>query len=359
MTGFGECDVELLEFDKDNPRLPTNVRGSDDASILKYLAAKTGIENLMSSIGENGFFDGEAIVVTPQESNKYTVLEGNRRLAALRLLQDPTLVKMASIERAAEGAAFKPTKVPVYVVQSREDTLQYLGFRHISGVQRWDPLAKARYLESLFDRTQGQGDPQKRYASVAREIGSNSQTVRRNLDALAAYKIIERKSFYDIEEMEEETFQFGTFYTAVGNAEIAKFIGTRHEGLPSHPIENPNAVNESHLEELVKFMFQRDARGRTTLGESRNIGKLGEVLDNSESLKALHMGQPLEAAHRLTPQGPYNFIRHMNQAIEELKQANANLYAVERDDKQARGIVTEALKIIQLASEWLGAASDA
>ena len=52
-------------------------------------------------------------------------------------------------------------------------------------------------------------------------------------------------------------------------------------------------------------------------------------------------------------------MRHMNQAIEELKQANANLYAVEQDDQQAKNAVSEALKIIRLACERLGVAPDA
>lgn len=166
----------------------------------------------MASIEENGFFPGEAIVVTPNNS-KYTVIEVNRRLAALRLLREPTLVKTSGIERAVQEATYKPTEVPVYVVPSRDATLQYLGFRHISGVQRWDPLAKARYLESLFEKVQG--EPQRRYIAVAREIGSTNTTVRRNLDALAAYRVIEQRSFYDIADIKEETFQFGTFYTAM------------------------------------------------------------------------------------------------------------------------------------------------
>ena len=357
MNGFDMLAVESLAFDKENPRLPTSVRGGDDAGILTYLATKTGIENLMSSIGENGFFNGEAIVVIPEETGKYTVIEGNRRLAALRLLQDPTLVKIASIDRAASEADTKPTRVPVYIVQSRDDTLQYLGFRHISGVQRWDPLAKARYLESLFGRTKG--DPQQRYTSVAREIGSTSTTVRRNLDALAAYRIVDQRDFYDIAEMEEGTFQFGTFYTAIGNADISNFIGTRNSGTPAHPVTDPGVINEGQLEELVRYMFERDALGRTKLGESRNIGKLGAVLANPESLQALRMGQSLDTAYRSTPHGRDDFMRHMNQAIEELKQANANLYAVDPDDQRARNAVREALKIVRLASDRLRIASDA
>ena len=51
MSEFEPIDISLLEFDKENPRLPTSVRNEDDASILKYLATETRIENLMTSIG--------------------------------------------------------------------------------------------------------------------------------------------------------------------------------------------------------------------------------------------------------------------------------------------------------------------
>ena len=357
MNDFQTLDIDLLEFDKDNPRLPTSVRGDDEARILIYLATKTALENLMSSIGENSFFSGEAIVVIHADCGKYTVIEGNRRLAALRLLQNPTLVNVPGIERAAQEASHKPTEIPAYVVDSRDATLQYLGFRHISGVQRWDPLAKARYLESLFERTEGEAS--RRYTSVAREIGSTSTTVRRNLDALAAYRIIEQNGFYDVSEIAEETFQFGTFYTAISNVDVSNFVGTKDSGTPTHPITTPTVVIEENLEELVRFMFERDAQGNTKLGESRNIGTLGKVLDNPESLKALRMGHSLQTAYRLTPHGRDDFVRHVNQAIEELKQANANLHAVAHDDEVAKRAVREALRIIELASHTLGVGSNA
>ena len=357
MGSFDEIHIDSLEFDKKNPRLPSNLQNAPEDDILRYLASKTGIERLMASIGENGFFNGEAIVVIQRTPCKYTVIEGNRRLAALRLLKMPELAgQMRGVARVADAAKNKPDKVPAYVVESRDDTLQYLGFRHISGVQRWDPLSKARYLEALFNRTKGESSL--RYTAVAREIGSTAPAVRRNLDALAAYKIIEQKDFYDLEDVEEQRFQFGTFYTAIGNTEIGNFVGVKEDGDPAHPIMNPGVVNEKHLEELTRLMFEKDSSGNTKLGESRNIGKLSDVLDNPKSLAALRSGQSLETAYRLTPHGREEFVRHINRAIDELKNANANLYAVEHDDQEAKDRTSEALKIITLAANTLGVTSN-
>ena len=350
---FYEISIYDLEFDKENPRLPTSLKNASDIEIIKYLATKTGIENLMASIGENGFFPGEAIVAIKNGQEKYTVIEGNRRLTALRLLRDPKLAgNIRSIARVAESAKNKPCRIPVYLVDTREDTLQYLGFRHISGVQRWDPLAKARYLESLFDRTEGESDT--RYQAVAREIGSNGATVRRNLDALAAYRIIALHDYYDIDKIGEESFQFGTFYTATNNIDIANFIGIRDDGVPTHPITRPGVIDERHLKELTEYMFRQGVEGNTTLGESRNIGKLGVVLANRDSLIALREGKPLDTAYRLTSHGRDDFIQSMNRAIDELIRANGNLYAVEKGDQRAVSVVREAMKIISYASGQLG-----
>ena len=322
--------------------------------VIKYLARQTGIENLMTSIGENGFFPGEAIVVTRLEVDKYTVIEGNRRLAALLLLQDPTRAgNMPKIKDAAQRAKHKPTEAPAYIADSREDTLQYLGFRHISGVQRWDPLAKARYLKSLFDNTVGD-DPNERYRSVARVIGSTFPAVRRNLDALAAYRIIENEDFYGIDGVSEETFRFGTFYTATGDSEIAEFVGIRRDSVPTHPIVNSREIDRKRLEELTRYMFKRDSDGNTLLGESRNISKLGAVLSAPAALDGIRNGKSLETAYRSTPGFGEEFVRRMNQAIGELGQANANIHEVERDNKEAKRLVEVALNAIRVQADWFG-----
>ena len=354
---FQVLNIDDLEFDKQNPRLPTTV-STKESEIIKYLATKTGIEDLMISIGENGFFDGEAIVATPA-NGKYTVLEGNRRLAALRLLQDPGLAgNRRSITRASEEAENRPTKIPAYIVNSRDDALQYLGFRHISGVQRWDPLAKARYLKLLFNRTSSvepSVEPEERCREVAREIGSKHDAVRRSLDALAAYEAIEDRDFFDIDGLDEESFQFGTFYTAIANAEIASFVGVREEdgSAATHPIANPESLKEGPLEELTEWMFKKDSQGSTRLGESRNISKLSEIIANPNALEKFRQGLSLEIAHSATIDNKEEFLRDIGKAIEQLKKANSNLHSVSSNDHDAVERVREAMKALNIATNHL------
>ena len=349
---FKTLNIDQIEFDKQNPRLPTTV-GTKESDIIKYLAAKTGIEDLMISIGENGFFLGEAIVVTPAKDDKYTVLEGNRRLAALKLLRDPELAGgRRSITKVSEEAESKPTRIPAYVVSSRDDTLQYLGFRHISGVQRWDPLAKARYLKLLFD--QASGKPEDRCREIAREIGSKSNFVRRSLDALAAYEAIKERDFFDIRDLDEESFQFGVFYTAIGNAVIASFVGVRREdGSETYPIANPKFLKKKPLQELTKWMFEKDSQGSTRLGESRNIPKLSEVIENPSTLEKLRQGVSLDSAYSATIDYKKKFLQDIILAIDHLKKANSNLHFVSSGDQEAVESVEEAMKALSIAFKHL------
>ena len=352
---FKTFNIDQIEFDKQNPRLPTTV-GKRESDIIKYLATKTGIADLMISIGENGFFPGEAIVVTDDKNGKYTVLEGNRRLAALHLLQKPGLAgNRRSITRASEEAKNKPTKIPAYIVKSRDDALQYLGFRHISGVQRWDPLAKARYLKLLFEKASGESE--ERCREVAREIGSRRDAVRRSLDALATYEVIKEHAFFDINDLNEGSFQFGTFYTAIANAEIASFVGVRQEdGSMTHPIADSKSLKKEPLKELTEWMFKKDSQGSTRLGESRNIPKLSAVIENSNALEKLRQGVSLDSAYSATIDNREVFLQditlaidHLEQAKDHLKQANLNLYSLSSDDQEAVESVQEAMNMLDEA----------
>lgn len=352
---FQQMSIEDIHFDRLNPRLPSAVQEGTESDIIEYLALRTRLEDLMSSIGENGFFKGEAIVVTRDDSDRVIVLEGNRRLAALKLLKESSLVSRSKFETISKQAKHRPDTVPVYMVDSREDAWQYIGFRHISGVQRWDPLAKARYLKLLFKNTSSEKQVSDRYRDVAREIGGRSNSIQRNLDALAAYEKIEDENFFEIEDLDEDTFQFGTFYTAAGNANIAKFIGLRNDEneVVSGAILDNDCLNTKHLKELTTWMFDKKPDGSTILGESRNISKLGELLADNEGLSALRTGLSISSAMEKMGGSLTAFISDMSKATDHLKQANRNLHSVSHNDEEAVKIVKEAEKVLKVTTKHL------
>jgi hypothetical protein len=102
--------IEQLALDSQNLRLPSiDVLERTQQAMLEYLARETSIEELMSAIAENDFFEGESLIVIPNDKqpDQYIVVEGNRRLIALRLLQEPDLFYIPS-----ENVSRKLPKMP-------------------------------------------------------------------------------------------------------------------------------------------------------------------------------------------------------------------------------------------------------
>lgn len=144
--------LEQLEFDPQNPRIPATVIKRGEQAVLEWMLDDASILELMGSIGEQGYFAGEPLlVVQSPDQSKYTVIEGNRRLTAAKLLLNPNdaPARKVSIQKFSDEAKQKPVNLPVLIYDKREDIINYLSYRHITGIKQWDTLAKAKYLGQL------------------------------------------------------------------------------------------------------------------------------------------------------------------------------------------------------------------
>lgn len=300
-----------LLLDPENPRLPESV-ARDQQSMLDHIAETTAIEELMEAIAENDFFLGEPVIVVPakDQKGKFIVVEGNRRLTAVKLLNDPSLCASPGVRmRAIAGEAkYKPVTLPVVERGTRNEVLPYLGFRHITGVKQWEPLAKARYIEQLFALTDSKLQAKIRYANVARAIGSRRDHIKRNLDALAVYKVIEEADFYEIDKLNDQSIKFAVLSTAIADERIGYFVGTHSkdadgEYISADPIVNGASLNKKCISELTHWFYERDKKGTTRVGESRNLREFSAIVSNPQALAAFRAGSPLNEAYQLTSEG--------------------------------------------------------
>ena len=84
--------VSDLAFDLDNPRLVEFdlKRNASDSEVVQVLWETMDVRELVLSIVASGFFQHEPLIVV-RENGKNVVIEGNRRLAAVKILLEPTL----------------------------------------------------------------------------------------------------------------------------------------------------------------------------------------------------------------------------------------------------------------------------
>jgi hypothetical protein len=300
-----------LSFDPDNPRLPAGVDGSDEDAVLEWMLRDASLIELMGSIGEQGYFAGEPVIVTPSsDAGRFLVVEGNRRLAATLLLSHPQRapVRKASVEQTAEEADFHPDELPAIVFQHRDNVLDYLGYRHVTGVKQWTPLAKARYLQQLRRRAERAGaDGSDR--QLARLIGSRADYVRKLLVGLEVYDHITERDFYDLKGVDEESISFAVLTTALSYERIAEWVGLRPRRRDADP-----RLDDENLRLFVDWAFRERPNGHTVLGESRNLRKLAAVVAHPRAVTALVDGRTLDEAEMLTDEPLRSFRAVIEQA---------------------------------------------
>ncbi|MCK0201056.1 hypothetical protein [Ornithobacterium rhinotracheale] len=83
-----EYSLKTLQLDLNNPRIKHRDTALNQTQILKFLINNENVYELAKKISEEGYFIGEEPIICI-ENNKKIVLEGNRRTAALKLLQEP------------------------------------------------------------------------------------------------------------------------------------------------------------------------------------------------------------------------------------------------------------------------------
>ena len=148
-----DLDVAQLDLDCSNPR---HGRVADQAAALSALIADQGrkLLNLALDIHSEGLSPAQRFIVIEQSDGRYTVLDGNRRLAALRLLANPELVPFDvgptdfTSQIAAPGS--RPDRVACCLLPDRESANAWLERTHTGqlegvGVVPWSPVAQHRF----------------------------------------------------------------------------------------------------------------------------------------------------------------------------------------------------------------------
>jgi len=119
-----------LNFDLANPRF-VDEQFSDETEVIRYLYEQMDVDELIQSILSAGYLDYEPIIVQRSDN---VVLEGNRRLAALRLISDQALRDALEISLPAIPAPKTlPDRVRVSWVADRKEARDFIGFKHING----------------------------------------------------------------------------------------------------------------------------------------------------------------------------------------------------------------------------------
>ncbi|MBQ9274462.1 MAG: ParB N-terminal domain-containing protein [Succinivibrio sp.] len=281
-------DLNLMDLlpDEHNPRfsLPATAKENE-----LWMQRYGNLDELMAAIGEVGYNPAEPLLVVPADAGKYTVVEGNRRLCALRLLKDPTLAqaRAETFKKLAANAVYKPTTIPCIIYDERSEIEKYLGFRHVTGIKEWGAYEKARFLEKIAAQLRKEStnlQNEEVYRQIAHNIGSRRDYVEKLLTALALFNLADQKNFYGCAERVQE-LNFSWMSSALSYRSITSFLKLRTED--GHLAVS--SLDHERFALLFKLLYRRGQHPRVR--ESRDIAKVARIAENEEALQRLCSGE--------------------------------------------------------------------
>lgn len=321
--GYEHVELDNLLLDSKNPRLaelgvPANSLQFD---LVKALWEEMAVEEVAMSIAYSGYFEHEPLFVEPDGKGKYVVIEGNRRLAAVMLLVDPTLrqklraTKLPPINQARINSL---AKLPV-IVTTRKDSWRYLGFKHVNGPATWGSYSKAQYIAHVHN---DYGVP---LEDIALQIGDYNSTVLRMYRGLMIIQQAEQSKVFARHDIAKNKFHFNYIYTGMDYPGIVGFLGLRAKGItPQKPVP---ATKLKNLGDLLGWLYGKESSDTPSLIRSQNpdLKTLDTILLSDTGVKALRDGLPLSVAHDISQGDERIFRQALQQAKQALQKAHGTL----------------------------------
>ena len=272
---YMKVDVNRLAFDPDNPRFGGAAKRKDPDEIQKYLEGSPHFAlNLIGSIVENGFLPYEPLIVR-EENNDFIVIEGNRRLAAVRAIRREPTDKYP----ATAKAALKEIPVLIFPAGANkgdgEEMLRYLGVRHLFGFRDWPPVSKAMFLDKRIGSKRD-------LAQVLKELNISRQEAARYLIPYRLTRAV-RQAFSKVNAED-----FWSLAESFGRRNIKTYI----ELDVDRRTMRIKWFNRRKLRFLAQFLYGKNRR----VTDTRQLSALSKVLGSPKAALSLERGATLDEA---------------------------------------------------------------
>lgn len=194
-------DINCIYLAIDNPRfhgegslaLPNdkdNFCPRNQEIIRQHILKKYGAHEIVESIMSVGYICVDMIVVKDVGDNRYIVVEGNRRITAIKTILGNHERKVTTLDdkkvatlRNIEVLKFKDTNsasMKQWIIQ---------GIRHVSGIKSWGPYQQAMLVDNLHKDKMS-------YREIAKTIGIHHNKVSSMLRAYYLLKQMKSDSTY-------------------------------------------------------------------------------------------------------------------------------------------------------------------
>lgn len=350
--------LNVLTLDGANPRFGKQAgKFADESAILDYIVDSFGVDTLLPSLAYNGYFDAEPIIVQPDGTGKYRVVEGNRRLSSCLILAGDERAK----NQAARSQAWRAkltndkwtpeTEIPVRIFSDPKEIsklLPYLGVRHIVSSQPWDSYAKAKWIADVISR--GEMTPDQ----ISEVTGDKNKTIERLLEGYYFINQLAESGKFNSKQSvrrgrgSNPDFPFSWIYTLLDNYGVRQWLklGERSRTVAC-PIETDRVDDAA---ETIRFLFGDANSGKNpAISDSREIGLLAAALGDPNKRTLLRAGKTAKEIDKLS-QPPQDLLAdQLNRAYTALSEASALLASNRLTREEIRPLQVKSEEVVAIA----------
>lgn len=284
---FKKVSTEKVLFDPKNPRLGADATSNQPKLKRILLEEPHFAKELVSSFVENGFIQYEPLVVR-QSKDVYYVIDGNRRLAAVKEIIDNPDLYPPNVVKGLQ-------QVPVLVFNQKADLSHqkeirnYLGVRHLQGYREWPPESKAMFLDQNISAKSD-------FKRLKAEFGIERRDIARYL---IPYRVKKEAQTLLGELDFPEDYSFWVLGEALQRSGIREYIQLDVDP-NSFKVKRFDKAKFQYLLEFLYGSAKSTGRGRAgglrRITDTRQLNRLSKVLANKRASEKLEAGSTLEEA---------------------------------------------------------------
>jgi len=232
------------------------------------------IKSLATSIAHNGFLKHERLIVAKYDGDRYIVLEGNRRLTAVRSLIEQYGRSLDGLENFVRqslqtlpcfvlvGSAIGDSVTTLKEYRSAAEI--YIGMRHLMGAEKWQPASRYEFQARLIlDEGWTPED-------VAERFGRKKNEVIRDLKAQRLYRDFRA---FEAKNKVEHALTYNAFAEAARAPSVMKWLEWSNSRL--------DIVKKDREASFFHYLVSRlRARSRVSLPE-------GDEMDPEDSAESI------------------------------------------------------------------------
>ena len=353
LENTAKISVDWLKLDRENPRLVGISTRTNDESIVAQLYRGEEMGELLQSISANGYLDIEPLIVwLDPVDQKFIVLEGNRRLAAIRLFREPALVDAIAkgerlkigIPKISKTVEASLAEVSVYRVLDRNAARSFIGFKHINGAAKWESYAKAKFAAEWYKSGNVSLE------AISKKIGDRHDTIKRMVAAIYVLDQAEREELFSLMDRKITKFNFSHLYTALSRSTYMTYLGLETAWSRYDPQPDPVPVDKlDRLREVLVWIYGSKEDDKEPVVQSQNpdIKNLGEALASAEGLHILRAGGTLAEAHASTRPADETLSASLIRARSILREAANSLRGYDGRDQSLLNIAEDVSETAQ------------